>query len=135
MKALRQFSHNKVKGYIVEPAGAAVLGGQEHQHDESNTVKSSSHHHPIQGGGYMMKDLHFLKDVAVDGDVSVTGDEARSTARLLAKQEGIFAGFSAGANVAAALKLLEGTEQAGGTIGVIICDSGLKYLSTDLWED
>jgi cysteine synthase len=124
MQALRQFSHNTVKGYIVEP-DTNPSHQNEHQHQ-----------HPIQGGGYMMKDLHFLKnDVAhVDGYVAVTGDEARSTARLLAKHEGIFAGFSAGANVAAALQLLEGPE-AGGTISVIICDSGLKYLSTALWED
>ena len=53
---------------------------------------------------------------------------------MLARHEGIFAGFSAGANVAAALDLLDGPE-AGGIIGVMICDSGLKYLSTDLWDE
>jgi cysteine synthase A len=52
--------------------------------------------------------------------------------RDLARLEGIFGGFSAGANVAAALKLLEGSMR-GRTIAVIICDSGLKYLSTELW--
>lgn len=51
----------------------------------------------------------------------------------LATREGIFAGFSAGANVAAALKLLR-HELAGATVAVVIPDSGLKYLSTDLWE-
>lgn len=56
------------------------------------------------------------------------------TARDLAREEGVFADFSAGANVAAALQLLSGPE-AGGTIGVLMCDSGLKYLSTDLWDD
>jgi cysteine synthase A len=50
----------------------------------------------------------------------------------LARQEGIFAGFSSGANLAAAIKLLQGPER-GGTIAIVICDSGLKYLSTDLW--
>jgi cysteine synthase A len=54
------------------------------------------------------------------------------TARRLAREEGIFAGFSTGANVAAALQLLR-TREAGGTIVVLACDSGLKYLSTDLW--
>jgi cysteine synthase A len=47
--------------------------------------------------------------------------------------EGIFAGFSSGANVAAALQLLRG-EMTGKTVAVMMCDSGLKYLSTDLWE-
>ena len=59
--------------------------------------------------------------------------EAKQTARELAVHEGIFGGFSSGANVAAALRLLAG-EMRGKTIAVLICDSGLKYLSTDLWE-
>ena len=69
----------------------------------------------------------------VDGFLTVSGLKARDTARDLARVEGIFAGFSAGANVAAALDLLGGAER-GGVIGVVICDSGLKYLSTDLWD-
>lgn len=120
-RALRE--HNpSVRCFVVEPAEAAVLAG---------FVPTSSHH-PIQGGGYAMSDLHYFDGVAVDGYVQITGDEARETARLLARREGIFAGFSSGANVAAALKLLAG-EMAGKTVAVVICDSGLKYLSTDLW--
>ena len=49
-------------------------------------------------------------------------------ARSLARKEGIFAGYSSGANIAAAMKLC-----AGRTVVTIINDSGLKYLSTDLW--
>ncbi len=59
--------------------------------------------------------------------------QAIETARRLALEEGIFAGFSSGANVAAALRLLQ-TDCRGGTVAVLMCDSGLKYLSTDLWE-
>jgi cysteine synthase A len=44
----------------------------------------------------------------------------------------VFAGFSSGANVAAAKRLLGG-ELRGGTVAVLLNDSGLKYLSTDLW--
>ena len=69
----------------------------------------------------------------VDGYLQVTGAEARETTRLLARSEGIFGGFSSGANVAAALQLLRG-ELEGRTIAVVICDSGLKYLSTGLWD-
>ncbi len=79
-----------------------------------------------------MPDLDFLRDVQTDGYLTVSGDEARATVRALAQEEGIFAGFSTGANVAAALRLLQGPE-SGGVIGVVACDSGLKYLSTDLW--
>ena len=81
-----------------------------------------------------MSDLAGLAKAPVDGYCTVNGDVARMTARKLARIEGIFGGFSAGANVAAALELLKRAEK-GGVIGVIICDSGLKYLSTDLWTD
>jgi len=122
MAALKTFDP-EIKGYVVEPDGAAALAG--------DAVTRPAH--PIQGGGYAMADLDFLRDVTVDRYLTVAGDVARNTTRALAREEGIFAGFSAGANVAAALELLAGPEE-GGVIGVVICDSGLKYLSTDLWE-
>ncbi len=113
---------NKIKCYIVEPKGAAVISGKPANQPE----------HPIQGGGYSMQELPFLKYIPVDGYIEVSGVEAREGARRLAGEEGIFAGFSSGANLAAALKLLKGPLKAH-TIGIMICDSGLKYLSTDLW--
>ena len=121
IRALKELGD--VRGYVLEPAGAAALSGDE--------VRAPDH--PIQGGGYSMADLEFMQGVPVDGYLTVTGDQARETARALAREEGIFAGFSAGANVAAALELLSGP-QAGGVVAVVICDSGLKYLSTDLWS-
>ncbi|VUC27874.1 unnamed protein product [Clonostachys rosea] len=110
--------------FIVEPEGAAVLAQRDVSRPE----------HPIQGGGYSMADLVYLKDVPVDGYLQVTGDQARQGARLLASKEGIFGGFSSGANVSAAIELLRG-EMKGKTIAIMICDSGLKYLSTDLWAE
>ncbi|MEO0751559.1 MAG: cysteine synthase family protein [Pseudomonadota bacterium] len=89
--------------------------------------------HPIQGGGYSMPDLTHLQDVDLAGRITVSGRDAKEAARLLARHEGIFAGFSAGANLAGAIQLLTGLEQ-GGTVAIVMCDSGLKYLSTDLWE-
>ncbi len=120
-KALKE-RNPAVRCFVVEPAGAAVVAGEA----------ATKLDHPIQGGGYAMSDLQFMRDVPVDGYLQVTGDAARKTARDLATREGIFGGFSAGANVAAALDLLSG-EMRGKTVAVIICDSGLKYLSTDLW--
>ena len=79
-----------------------------------------------------MPDLPLLDSVAVDGYVKITDAEAITAARRLAAEEGVFGGFSAGANAAAALRLLTG-ELAGATVVILICDSGLKYLSTDLW--
>ncbi|WP_425044356.1 PLP-dependent cysteine synthase family protein [Primorskyibacter sp. S87] len=122
VRALKDLNPD-LRGYLLEPDGAAALAGEE----------ISQPGHPIQGGGYAMPGLDFLSGVPVDGFLTVTGDRAKTTARDLARREGIFGGYSAGANVAAALELLAGPE-AGGTIGVVICDSGLKYLSTDLWS-
>lgn len=113
----------EVRCYVVEPAGAAVLAGNA-------AIRPN---HRIQGGGYAMRDLRFLQDCPVDGYLQVTDEEAISCARRLATQEGIFAGFSTGANVAAALQLLR-TEARSQTIVTLACDSGLKYLSTDLWD-
>ncbi len=108
--------------FIIEPEGAAVLSGQ----------RLTRPNHRIQGGGYAMPGLPLLKPEHVDGYLQVSDRQAVDMARRLAKEEGIFAGFSSGANVAAALELLEGRFK-GMTVVVMICDSGLKYLSTDLW--
>ena len=112
----------RIHCYVVEPEGAAVLAGEA----------SMRPNHRIQGGGYSMPVLPLLRREHVDGYLQVSDAEAIETARRLAREEGLFAGFSSGANVAAALQLLR-TSQRGKTIAVLLCDSGLKYLSTDLW--
>ena len=108
--------------YLVEPAQAAILAGKP----------VTNPNHRIQGGGYSMANLPLVRSEHIDGYLQVTDDEAIQTSRLLAKKEGIFAGFSSGTNVAAALRLLQGPCK-GNTIVVLLNDSGLKYLSTDLW--
>jgi len=112
-----------IQCFLVEPAGAAVLAGQAVTYPN----------HRIQGGGYSMAELPLLDHRHVDGFLQVRDADAIATARRLAREEGIFGGFSSGANVAAALELLRGPCR-GNTVVVLICDSGLKYLSTDLWE-
>ena len=112
-----------IQCFVVEPEGAAILAGQAVTYPN----------HRIQGGGYSMAHLPLLNPSHVDGYVQVSDEAAVQMARRLAREEGIFAGFSSGANVAAALYLLRGACK-GKTIAVIMCDSGLKYLSTDLWS-
>jgi len=109
--------------FVVEPASAAVLAG--------HPVRDARHR--IQGGGYAMAELPLLDRRLIDGYLQVSDEEAIATARELARREGLFAGFSSGANVAAALQLLRGDFQ-GQTVVVLLCDSGLKYLSTELWK-
>ena len=111
-----------IQCYIVEPAEAAVLAGKP----------VTNPNHRIQGGGYAMEALTLIDGDHIDGYLQVTDEEAMQYARRLANEEAIFAGFSSGANVAAAIQLL-GTTHQGKTVAVLLPDSGLKYLSTDLW--
>jgi cysteine synthase A len=112
-----------IRCYVVEPEGAAALAGES----------ISQPDHPIQGGGYAMESLSQMQGVAADGYLKVSSEDAIRYTRRLAKEEGIFAGYSSGANLAAAIQLLNGS-LPGATIATIACDSGLKYLSTDLWD-
>ncbi|MBL4574507.1 MAG: cysteine synthase family protein [Opitutaceae bacterium] len=116
--------HNPaIQCFVVEPKGSAVLAGKAIENPN----------HKIQGGGYSISDLRYLNRNHIDGFIEVSDEEAIEMARRLARQEGIFAGFSSGANIAAALQLLKGPLR-GKIIATTINDSGLKYLSTDLWK-
>jgi cysteine synthase A len=112
-----------IRCYVVEPATAPALAG--------GPITNPSH--KIQGGGYCRTDLPLLDRSLVEDYLTVTDDEAIAGARMLAAEEGIFGGFSSGAHLAAALHLLRQRER-GATIAFLICDSGLKYLSTDLFS-
>jgi cysteine synthase A len=111
-----------IQCYIVEPAEAAVLARKP----------VTNPNHRIQGGGYSMEELSLIDKSHIDGYLQVHDEAAMEITRRLAKEEGIFAGFSSGANVFAAMQLLK-TICKGKTIAVLLPDSGLKYLSTDLW--
>lgn len=114
--------HNKnVRCFPLEPVDAPYLAGGE--------IKSTRHR--IQGGGYAFRP-EFWDETLVDGYLTVSDEEAMTTARELAEREGIFAGFSGGANVAGALKLRD-TVGKDGVVVTVLPDSGLKYLSTDLF--
>jgi len=121
-KALKM--HNPaIRCYVAEPETAAVYAG----------LPITNPNHKIQGGGYN-QDLPLVDKSLIDGYITVCNDEATQFARELARREGVFAGFSSGANVCAAIKLLRGQE-AGKNVVLTLNDSGLKYLSTDLFDD
>ena len=68
----------------------------------------------------------------VDEILTVTTDDAKEMTRRLAREEGIFAGTSSGANVVAAIRIARRLGP-GATVATIIVDSGLRYLSTDVY--
>ena len=110
--------------YVVEPEGAAVLAGEP----------ADAPSHRIQGGGYAMPTLPLVDRSLVDGYLTVSDVDAIAGARRLARREGILAGFSAGACLVAAERLLT-DGHPGATAVIVLADSGMKYLSTDLWDD
>ena len=69
----------------------------------------------------------------VDDILTISTSDAQAMSRRLAREEALFAGTSSGANVAAALRVAERLGP-GRTVVTVICDSGLKYLSTDLYS-
>lgn len=110
-----------IRCYGVEPTRAAILSGK----------RKKPGLHRLQGVGYMEIPPLWQSELA-DGFVSISDGEATKTARMLGRKEGILAGFTSGANVAAALRIAR--ESASPiTVVTVICDSGLKYLSTDLY--
>jgi cysteine synthase A len=113
----------ELRAYLVEPESAAVLAG-------CSVLRAS---HKIQGAGYARSNLALFEPELVGGYLHVTDEDAIRCTRMLAELEGIFGGFSSGAHLSAAIALLRGRER-GATIVFLICDSGLKYLSTDLFE-
>ncbi len=117
-EALRR--HNpKLHVTAVEPAESAVIAGKP---------KGS---HGIEGIG-----TGFVPPVyrphEVDALDAVSTADAMAMARRLAREEAIFCGTSSGANVIAAIRVAERLG-AGKTVGAIIVDSGLRYLSTELY--
>lgn len=88
--------------------------------------------HKIQGiGAGFVPDI--LNREIIDEILTITNEEAFETARRLAREEGILAGISAGANVAASLKVAAREESKGKLIVTVLCDTGERYLSSELF--
>jgi cysteine synthase A len=116
------------KAVAVEPKDSPVIS----QTRAGEPVKPGPHKIQGTGAGFVPGNLHL--DI-VDEVVSVTNDEAFAMARRLAKEEGILAGISSGANVHAAIELAKRPENAGKLIVTIGCSTGERYLSTALAEE
>jgi cysteine synthase A len=105
---------------VVEPAESSVLlGGQPGPHKIEGV-----------GIGYTPP---LWEQSLVDGIEAVSTDDAKAMTRRLAREEALFSGTSAGANVVAAIRVAERLG-AGRTVVTLLPDSGLKYLGTDVYR-
>jgi cysteine synthase A len=110
-----------VRMIAVEPTGSPVLSG------------GKPGPHKIQGIGAGFVPA-VLNTRVIDQIVQVSYQQAADTARRLAREEGILCGVSAGAATWAALEVASLEENRDKLIVVILCDTGERYLSTDLWD-
>ncbi len=108
------------KAIAVEPAASPVLSG------------GKKRPHQIQGIGAGFKPDVLNLDL-VDEIITITDEKAIETTRRLIRKEGISAGISSGANVAAALEVISRRENKGKLIVTVICDTGERYLSTPVY--
>ncbi|WP_310440848.1 cysteine synthase A [Sulfurimonas sp.] len=108
--------------FAVEPLNSAVLSGK------------AAGPHAIQGigAGFIPDTL----DTTVYGEViKVSNEDAINTAKMLSREEGLLVGISAGANVFATMQIASRDEFKGKTLLTILCDTGERYLSTDLFSE
>jgi cysteine synthase len=111
---------SKLHMAVVEPAESAVLSGGE------------PGPHKIEGVGIGYTPPLWDPSL-VDEIIPIKTDDAKAMARRLACEEGLFAGTSSGANVLAALKVAERLGPDA-TVVTLMVDSGLKYMSTDVFK-
>ncbi len=115
----------------VEPKDSPVISQTLH----GQPIKPGPHKIQGTGAGFVPKNLH-LHDAAgqpqITECIQVSNDDAFVMARRLAKEEGILAGISSGANVWAAIEVAKRAENRGKMIVTIACSTGERYLSTPL---
>ncbi|MDH3744867.1 MAG: cysteine synthase family protein [Acidobacteriota bacterium] len=118
-EALRR-KNERIRIVAVEPSESAVLSGGP----------TGAHKIDGVGAGFVVP---LWREDAVDQIERVSTEEAVAMTVRLAREEGLFAGTSTGANVIAALRLAEQLTPES-TIVTVMCDTGMKYLSTPMYR-
>jgi cysteine synthase len=116
------------KAIAVEPKDSPVI----QQTMRGQPLKPGPHKIQGTGAGFVPNNLHLQ---IVDEVVSISNEDAFVMARRLAKEEGILAGISSGANVHAAIEVAKRPENKGKLIVTVACSTGERYLSTALADE
>ncbi|HET6407138.1 MAG TPA: cysteine synthase A [Chthoniobacteraceae bacterium] len=116
------------RAVAVEPSASPVIT----QTRNGEEVRPAPHKIQGTGAGFVPDNLNLE---IVDEVITVPNEDAISTAQRLAREEGILAGISTGANVWAALQIAARPENKGKLIATVGCSTGERYLSTDLGAD
>ena len=116
------------RAIAVEPKDSPVIT----QTRNGEPVKPGPHKIQGTGAGFVPGNLNLA---IIDSVITVSNEDAIATARRLAKEEGILAGISTGANVWAALQLAALPENKGKLIVTVGCSTGERYLSTALADE
>ena len=124
---IKQMQNKAILSVAVEPEASPVLT----QHRDGLEIQPAPHKIQGIGAGFVPDVLDFS---LIDEIERVSNEDAIHYARRLAREEGILAGISCGAAVAAAARVAQRPEHAGKTLVVVLPDSGERYLSSALFD-